>query len=96
MLLDFASIKKYVPEDIQMWQEWLVYATALGIGNKVVESMKELKVEIPEVSVATDMPIYFRETYSLTSPPSPPPKGDSGSWDRDFGGGGFGGGGGAR
>lgn len=91
MLLDFTSIKKYVPEDIMMWQEWLVYAAALGVGNKVVEAMKELKMEIPEVRVATDMPIYFRETYSLTSPPSPPPKGDSGGWDRDFGGGGGGG-----
>ncbi|MCE8423790.1 MAG: DUF2207 domain-containing protein, partial [Candidatus Methanoperedens sp.] len=52
-LSDFASIKKYAPEDLKMWQDWRVYATTLGIGDKVVEAMKQLNIQIPEVHVVT-------------------------------------------
>jgi uncharacterized membrane protein len=33
-----------------MWGEWLVFGTALGVGNKVAESMKEFGVILPEFS----------------------------------------------
>ena len=52
-LSDFASIKKYAPQDIKMWQEWLVYATTLGVGDKVVEAMRQLNIQIPEVYAVT-------------------------------------------
>ena len=74
-LSDFASIKKYAPDDLNMWQEWLVYATTLGVGDKVVEAMKQLNIQIPEVHAVTYMPIYFRGAYGMTSPPSPPSSG---------------------
>jgi uncharacterized membrane protein len=81
MLGDFASIQKCAPEDLRMWKEWLVYGTALGVGDKVVEAMRALNVEIPEIHVASEMHYVFTHSYGLTSPPS-------------SGGGGFGGGGG--
>ncbi|HIH44394.1 MAG TPA: DUF2207 domain-containing protein [Candidatus Methanoperedenaceae archaeon] len=100
-LSDFTLIKKYATEDVAMWQEWLVYATALGVGDRVAKTMKELNIQIPEVNVVTDMPAYFRETYDRTSPPSPPltrdgwdSGGDGGSGGGFGGDGGFGGGGG--
>lgn len=46
---DFASIKKYAPRDIAIWQEWLVYGTALGVGNVVVKAMKVLNIYTPEL-----------------------------------------------
>jgi uncharacterized membrane protein len=36
-LSDYAMIKKYAPEDLVLWKEWLVYATALGVGDKVTK-----------------------------------------------------------
>ncbi len=67
-LSDFASIKKYAPQDLKMWQEWLVDATTLGVGDKVVEAMKQLNIQIPEIHAVTYMPIYFRGAYGMTSP----------------------------
>ncbi|AEA47777.1 DUF2207 family protein [Archaeoglobus veneficus] len=51
-LSDMVMIKKYAPEDIVIWKDWLIYGTALGVGEKVVKAMEALKVEIPEVYVA--------------------------------------------
>ncbi|MCZ7380299.1 MAG: DUF2207 domain-containing protein [Candidatus Methanoperedens sp.] len=83
-LSDFAMIKKYAPEDITMWQEWLVYGTALGVGDKVAKVMEELNVHIPEANTVHYMPVFFGHVYGMTSPPS------------SGGEGGFSGGGGAR
>ncbi|HIH87897.1 TPA: DUF2207 domain-containing protein, partial [Candidatus Bathyarchaeota archaeon] len=37
---DLSQLKKYGPEDLSMWGEWLVYGTALGVGDRVAEAMK--------------------------------------------------------
>ena len=50
-LSDMAMIKKYAPEDVKVWKDWLVYGTALGAGDKVVNAMKSLNIEIPEVRI---------------------------------------------
>ena len=52
-LSDLALIRQYAPEDLSMWGEWLVYGTALGIGDKVEKAMKDLRINIPE----TGMPV---------------------------------------
>ncbi|SNR74972.1 DUF2207 family protein [Desulfurobacterium atlanticum] len=48
-LSNFVMMKKYAPSDISIWKEWLVYATALGVADKVEKVMEELKVSIPEI-----------------------------------------------
>ena len=50
-LSDMAMIQKYSPADLSMWGEWLVYGTALGVGDKVERAMKTLRINIPETGV---------------------------------------------
>ena len=45
-LSDLALIRKYAPEDLSMWGEWLVYGTALGVGDKVESAMASLNINI--------------------------------------------------
>jgi uncharacterized membrane protein len=47
-LSDIAMIKKYAPQDILMWKEWLIYGTALGVGRNVEKALKSLDVKLPE------------------------------------------------
>ena len=82
-LSDLALIRKYVPQDLSMWGEWLVYGTALGVGDNVVKAMEELKIQLPEVNIAPRMPLMFMPVM-LAGVPS----------GRGGGAGGFGGGGG--
>ena len=85
-LSDFAMIKKYAPEDLAIWKEWLIYGTALGVGDKVREAMDSLNIIIPLAVAETSMRTHFAHAYSSSAPKS------SGSGG---GGGGFGGGGGS-
>ncbi len=93
-LSDLAMMKKYAPEDMVIWKDWLIYGVALGVGEKVEKALEELNIKIPEVKKARLL--YHRTSHyyrslnrgveSLTSASS---KGLGG-----FGvGGGFGGGG---
>jgi uncharacterized membrane protein len=87
-LSDLALMRKYAPADIAMWGEWLVYGTALGVGDKVEKAMKELNVRIPEAGV----PLGIRTAFVPVLLFVPPSRGGGGG---GFGGGGsFGGGGG--
>jgi uncharacterized membrane protein len=87
-LSDLALMRKYAPADIAMWGEWLVYGTALGVGDKVEKAMKELDVNIPEAGV----PLGIRTAFVPVLLFVPPSRGGGGG---GFGGGGsFGGGGG--
>src|SRR5690606_10658944 len=45
---DFAMIQRYSPQDLDMWKEWLIYGTALGVGDKVEKALKDLNIPIPE------------------------------------------------
>ncbi|MBK3332550.1 DUF2207 domain-containing protein [Persephonella atlantica] len=62
-LSDLAMIKKYAPEDIVVWEEWLVYGTALGVAKKVEKVMKSLNVSIPEVNISRNTRIRFHRSY---------------------------------
>jgi uncharacterized membrane protein len=89
-LSDLALIRQYSPADLSMWGEWLIFGTAMGVGDKVEKAMKELDISIPETIVpvtgmglrAAFIPVLFF---------SPPSRGGGGG---GFGGGGGGGGGG--
>ncbi len=85
-LSNLAMIKKYAPEDVKVWKEWLVYGTALGVGDKVVEAMKSLNVEIPETRFYSHYPVFVT-TYRTSIRASSSSGGGFGA------GGGFGGGG---
>ena len=37
--------------DISMWGEWLVYGTALGVGENVEKAMKSLNIRVNETGV---------------------------------------------
>lgn len=88
-LSDMAMIRRYSPADISLWGEWLVYGTALGVGDKVEQAMKNLNISIPETGVplgVVGMNYAFLPLMHFT-PPS-----HGGSGHGGFGGGGFGGG----
>jgi len=97
-LSDFASIQKYAPEDLTMWKEWLVYGTALGVGDKVAKAMEQLQVNVPDLDAhaAIYMPLYFGHAFRMTTPVATGsgPGGFGGGGGGFGAGGGFGGGGG--
>jgi uncharacterized membrane protein len=89
-LSDLAMIRKYTPQDVSMWGEWLIYGTALGVGDHVVKAMKELKIQLPEVNLAPRVPILFVPVMVAALPS----RGGGGFGGGGGGGGGFGAGGG--
>ena len=58
-LSDFSQMQKYGTEDLSMWGSWLVYGTALGVGDKVAQAMKSLNVKF----VAVSMPMVAHTHY---------------------------------
>jgi uncharacterized membrane protein len=97
-LSDFAKIEKYSPKDLSIWKEWLIYGTALGVGDKVVEAMKSLNIDIPEVDITpTIFTTYSSMSASVSSAYSSATRSSGGGVGGGSVGGGFGGGGaGAR
>ena len=93
-LSDLALIRQYSPADLSMWGEWLVYGTALGLGDKGEQAMKNLNISLPDVGVPlySNMPVIFAPIV-LYSPPSSGGSGGFGGGGSFGGGGGFGGGG---
>ncbi len=41
-LLDFSDLSQHPPQSVVLWEEYLVYATALGIADEVSAAMKKL------------------------------------------------------
>ncbi|HWQ64368.1 MAG TPA: DUF2207 domain-containing protein, partial [Methanospirillum sp.] len=78
-LSDAVLIKRYAPSDISMWGEWLVYGTALGVGDRVVSSMKDLNVNLPEFSSASGTslfaPALFASAFMPVTSYAPPSSG---------------------
>jgi len=75
---------------MNMWGIWLIYGTALGVGENVQKAMKELKVDISQSGYYVPTYVWFAGFYSISTF-SPPSQGGGGG---GFGaGGGFGGGG---
>ncbi len=90
-LSDLAMIRKYAPEDLSMWREWLLYGVALGVGDRVEETMKELRVGLPELHRSFLLRHHLHHTHSHVSSSYRSAQVSSGG---GFGvGGGFGGGG---
>lgn len=94
-LLDMAHLEKYATEDLAIWKEWLVYATALGVGKRVGQQLQKLNITIPEstalfslYAAMTSTQRTLSRTYAATTG-----GGGSGGGGSFGGGGGFGGGG---
>ncbi|MCD6510493.1 MAG: DUF2207 domain-containing protein [Thermoprotei archaeon] len=91
LLENFAKIQEYKPEDLAIWQEWLIYGTTLGVGKAVVNAMKELDVPIPpEMAMIASRPMIISSVVK-SAMASTGGKGGKGGFGA---GGGFGGGGG--
>jgi uncharacterized membrane protein len=92
-LNDYTLLKEKKITDVLIWEEYLIYATAFGISEKV---LKAAKLSIPEDELRRSSHIYATSGYipslsqSVTSASA-----SSGSSGGGFGGGGGGGGGGA-
>ena len=84
---DFSLIKEHPPESVAIWNEYLIYATALGDAKAVSKAMDAIG-PVPESSSAYDVyyygyhdgPAMFSSIISTSSSAAHP--------DNDFGGGG--------
>ena len=93
-LSDFSQLDKYGPEDINMWGSWLVYGTALGVGDKVAKAMDMLEMDYAPMRMVHTYPYWFMPiTSAHVYHSSVRSGGRSGGFGG--GGGGFGGGGGS-
>ncbi|MFP3951740.1 MAG: DUF2207 family protein [Candidatus Bathyarchaeia archaeon] len=90
---DFSRLREYAPEDIIIWGKWLVYGTALGVGESVARTMRELDIDLPAARAVSIMPIYFHPLVVASAPSRGRVSGSSSGGGGGFGGGGFGGGG---
>lgn len=88
------SIRRAAHLGVVVWEKYLVYATAMGIGKKVLSEMKSLKV-IEESEYKNMRYIYTPTAFgSFSSPGSSGSGGGGGAGGGMGGGGGIGGGGG--
>ena len=96
LLKNYSLIKKYSPQDLNSWGEWLVYATALGSAKNVLKAMKEFKIEVPNIdSPDLDYISPYNISGTASSRYSSLTHSGGGGWSGGGGfGGGFGGGGG--
>jgi len=98
-LKDFSLIKEYPPSSLTIWNQYLVYATTLGVAKNVQKHMEKL---IPRETLDS-MDSYYFYTYggtyflfsSFDSGVSTANSSDSSGGSGGFGGGSGGGGGGA-
>jgi hypothetical protein len=58
-LQDFSQIQQYAPQDLSMWGDWLVYGTALGVGDRVIVAMRDLRIQIPVANIAPALQTGF-------------------------------------
>ncbi|MEM3727343.1 MAG: DUF2207 domain-containing protein [Candidatus Bathyarchaeia archaeon] len=95
-LSDLVLIKKYSPKDLSIWGEWLIYGTALGVGDNIAKAMEEFKISLEDVKIVRSIPVVIQPI--ATAIPFSKSQSHSGFSGGGFGaGGGFGGGGaGAR
>jgi uncharacterized membrane protein len=95
VLSDLALIKQYAPQDLTMWGNWLIYGTALGVGDTVVKVLDEFDIQLVGAMIFPLLLRYFAPAFGFRV--SGPGGGTSGGGGGFGGGSGFGGGGaGAR
>jgi uncharacterized membrane protein len=93
-LSDYSQLSRYSTEDLNMWGTWLVYGTALGVGDKVAKAMKEFNIKLDAAIVATSAHTHFHPMIAASSMVSSGVGGGGHKGGGGHGGGGHGGGGG--
>ena len=58
-LTDFSRLQQYGPEDVNMWGMWLVYGTALGVGEQVAQAMRNRKIDCLPIHLIQINPTWF-------------------------------------
>ncbi len=97
LLCSTAQMKKYEPEDLSMWGDWLVYATAFGCAEKVLKRMKFKNIRLPYVpDYGMDLYMYSVLRSTAYSQLAAKTGRAVGGFSGGVGGGFGGGGGGAR
>jgi uncharacterized membrane protein YgcG len=100
-LSDMSQLQKYSTADLNTWGSWLVYGTALGVGNRVAEAMNAFHIEpvvapIPRVAHSHFHPIIVAAPPGRSGGRTGGHRGGGGGGGGHGGGGGRGGGGGGR
>ncbi len=67
-LSDFSRLEQYGPEDMNMWGSWLVYGTALGVGELVADAMQSLKIDYPSMHLVQTYPYWFMPISTAGTP----------------------------
>ena len=67
-LSDFSQMQRYSTEDLTMWGSWLVYGTALGVGDKVAQAMKSLNVRFPAAQLPVIAHRHFNPIITASRP----------------------------
>jgi uncharacterized membrane protein len=99
-LTDFSALKEHPPESIELWDSYLVYATALGVAEEV---LKNMSLVVPAEQIRASHFYYVHHSYGQFGSgfgraysSSAPSSSGSGGGVGGVGGGSGGGGGGAR
>lgn len=102
-ITNLTYLRKYPPQSIVIWEEHLIFATALGVADKVSKNLKLVVPDMFESESSSLGSVYnagfisrFNSTYSSATNRSSSGSGSSGGFGGGAGGGGGGGGGGAR
>ncbi len=56
-ITDFSALSTYPPQSIAIWDDYIVYATALGVAKQVVNNLRKLYPEPPSTPVASK--VYY-------------------------------------
>jgi uncharacterized membrane protein len=67
-LTDFSRLQQYGPEDINMWGMWLVYGTALGVGEHVAQAMRNRKIDYLPMHLIQINPYWFYPIPTAVTP----------------------------
>lgn len=101
-ITNLTYLKKYPPQSIVIWEEHLIFATALGVADTVSKKLRLVVPDMFESDLSSLGSVYkagfisrFSSTYSSVTNSSSSSSG-GGSFGGGAGGGGGGGGGGAR
>ncbi|HEX3037583.1 MAG TPA: hypothetical protein VHO94_01145 [Oscillospiraceae bacterium] len=81
-MLDFSRMKEYSVPQLELWEEYLVYATMMGISKQVCEQLKLVYPEINDQNYrdahwSDSSYLYFMFDFQTDT--------ESGSWDTDLG-----------
>ena len=58
-LKDYSLIKEHPPESIAIWNEYLVYATALGVADEVYKSMKMIEYSGNDYYMTNNLFLFY-------------------------------------